>query len=64
MQPRVDRRSTLIPAALAAVGVAWLVARVVWSGAGVPAWSFWPLLVAEAFALTRLVLWSVRLVPD
>ncbi len=64
MQPRVDRRSTLIPSALAAVGVAWLVARVVWSGAGVPAWSFWPLLAAEAFALTRLVLWSVRLVPD
>ena len=64
MQPRVDRRSALIPSALAAVGVAWLVARVVWSGAGVPAWSFWPLLAAEAFALTRLVLWSVRLVPD
>ncbi len=63
MQSRVDRRSTLIPSALAAVGAAWLVARVVWSGAGVPAWTFWPLLAAEAFALTRLVLWALRLVP-
>ncbi|MDQ2678203.1 MAG: hypothetical protein M3Y51_05620, partial [Actinomycetota bacterium] len=63
MQPQVDRRSALIPSALAAVGLAWLVARAVWSGTAVPAWLFWPLLAVEAFALVRLVLWTVRLLP-
>ncbi len=60
MQPHVDRRSALIPPALATVGLVWLTARALWTGAGASGWLFWPLLVAEAFALARLVVWTAR----